>query len=266
MKRFFRTSRIDKRLRSAAIFFGVVVLYALLRAVPPVSRVFAYGEHIVLVAGTAVGSVIARATTSEDSLTAQLDICTNEVRMVTAQDALLRQELRNVDELEALLGYTRIAAHPMIAARIIERSLPEAGLVVIDKGTSDGIVVGSAVVVGDGQLFGVVATANTITSTIRITHNAQSKIPATILGRTRTIGLVEGQEGSVLHMAYIPEDTTIDVGSVVATSGLDGALPPNIVVGIVTSVSRQDTAPFLDALVEPLFDAREWTNVLVVRN
>lgn len=262
--RFFRSQRVDKRVRSAAIFLAVVLAYFLLRAIPPVGRLFSHVEHGLLVAGTGVGSVVQRVFSSEATISAQLSTCRENLQTVTSREAVLRQELRNVTELEALLGYVSESGAEAIAARITNRSLPEAGTVTINKGTNDGIQNGSAVIVGDGQLLGTVVAVDVSSATVRLVHERQSKVPAAIWGRTRTIGLVEGQNGSVLHMEFIPTDATMNEGDLVVTSGLDSALPPNIVIGLVTTVLREDTAPFLEALIEPLYDAREWTNVLVI--
>lgn len=262
--RFFRTPRLDKRVRSAALFLAVVLVYLLLRAVPPFGRVLGYVEHGLVMTGTAVGGVLGRLFTSETSVAAKLSTCTEDLQMVTAREATLRQELRNVTELEELLGYVRSTGAVAIAARITNRSLPEAGSVTLDKGSADGIAVGSAVVVGDGQFFGTVIAVDVQHATVRLVHEKQSNVPAAIWGTTRTIGLVEGQNGSVLRMKFIPLDATIREGDVVVTSGLEGDIPANIVIGLVTSVVHEDTAPFLEARIEPLYDAREWTNVLVI--
>lgn len=247
-----------------AMFLAVVLAYFLLRAIPPVGRLFHFVEHGLVVAGTSVGGVIGRVFSSEDSMSAQLAACTENLHTVTAREAALRQELRNITELEQLIGYVEESNVTAIAARVTNRSLPTAGTVTIDKGTDDGIQDGSAVVVGEGQLLGTIVAVDTDSATVRLVHVRQSKVPAAIWGRTRTIGLVEGQNGSVLHMEFIPIDATVNEGDLVVTSGLDGALPPNIVIGLVTSVIHEDTAPFLEALIEPLYDAREWTNVLVI--
>lgn len=262
--RFFRAQRVDKRVRSAAIFLAVVLAYFFLRAIPPVGKLFGYVEHGLVVAGTRVGGVVGRVFSSEDSMSAQLAACTEKLYTVTAREAALRQELRNITELEQLIGYVEESNGTAIAARVTNRALPATGTITIDKGADDGIQDGSAVVVGDGQLLGTIVAVDTNSATVRLVHTRQSKIPAAIWGNDRTIGLVEGQNGSVLHMEFIPLDATVHEGDLVVTSGLDGALPPNMVVGLVTSVIHEDTAPFLEALIEPLYDAREWTNVLVI--
>lgn len=262
--KFFRSPRIDKSFRATAVLLCVVLGYFLLRAIPPVGTVFGYAEHGLVVVGTGIGNMLARVVADSDTVSGQLATCTEQLQTVTAREAALRQDLRNVTELEQLLGYVRSANVVPVTARITSRSLPESGTVTVDKGRNDGVTIDSAVVVGDGQLFGTVIAVDDNSATVRLTQEKESKVPAAVWGTTRTIGLVQGQSGSVLHMEYIPFDATIAEGDVVVTSGLDGGLPPNIVIGLVTSVIRKDTAPFLEALIEPFFDAREWTNVLII--
>lgn len=262
--RIFRSQRLEKGIRSTAIFLAVVLAYFSLRAIPPVRTVLGYAEHGLVVVGTGIGTLIGRVFANSDAVSTARDVCEERLRTVTEREAALRQELRDVTELEQLLGYVRENATHAVAAKILVRSLPHEGTVTIDKGTEDGVTEGSAVVVGDGQLFGTVVQADAQSARVRLVQEKESNIPAAILGSTRTIGLVQGQNGSVLHMEYIPSDAAIAVGDLVVTSGLDGGLPPHIVVGLVTSVVHEDTAPFLQALIEPLYDAREWTNVLVL--
>ena len=261
--RLFRSQHLGTHIRSTVIFLALVLGYFLLRAVPPVGKIFRSAEHGLVVVGTSAGNMMSRVLTSPESTAAQLATCTERLQTVTARESTLRQDLRDVTELEQLLGYVRTNSISAVAARITNRTLPEAGTVTIDRGTVSGIVRGNAVVVGDGQLFGTVIATSENTATVRLVQERASKVPAAIIGTTRTIGLVEGQSGSVLHMEYIPSDATIAEGDVVVTSGLDGGLPPNIVIGLVTSIVHNDTAPFLEALIEPLYDPREWTNVLV---
>lgn len=261
--RFFRSQHLGTHVKSAVIFLALVLGYFLLRAIEPVGKIFRSAEHGLVIIGTSAGNMASRVFTSAESTATQLVTCTESLQAVTARESILRQDLRDVTELEQLLGYVRTNSVSAVAARIINRTLPEVGTVAIDKGTANGIVQGSAVVVGDGQLFGTIIATSENSATVRLVQERASKVPAAILGTTRTIGLVEGQSGSVLRMEYIPSDATIAEGDLVVTSGLGGGLPPNIVIGLVTTIIHNDTAPFLEALIEPLYDPREWTNVLV---
>jgi cell shape-determining protein MreC len=262
-----RQSRITKTgygLRTAGIFFAIIIGYLLLRAIPPVGRVFNRLEHGLVVIGTGIGGIISRVTSSESSTNSQLNICSDRLAEASVQITNLSEQAKNISELESLLGYIQEAKVVGVVARIITRSLPETAEVTIDKGSQDGIVSGSAATIGRGHLLGVVGSVNSGSAQVRLVNSKVSSIPAMIINTSRTIGLVEGQNGSVLRMQYIPLDATIHEGDVVVTSGLAGNLPANIVIGIVTSVIKVETAPFQEALIEPLYDDRTWTNVLVL--
>ncbi len=262
-----RQSRITKTgygLRTAGIFVAIVLGYLLLRAIPPVGRVLARVEHGFVVLGTGIGGIISRVTSSESSTNSKLNVCTTQLALATTQVAGLSDEAKNIKELEAMLGYVAESHVTGVAARIVTRSLPETSELTIDKGSSDGVVSGSAVTIADGHLLGVVTSVANGSAQVRLVHSQASSIPAMIINSDRTIGLVEGQEGTVLRMQYIPLDANVHEGDVVVTSGLAGGLPANIVIGLVTSVISVETAPFLEALIEPLYDDRTWTNVLVL--
>lgn len=264
MRRLIGTPRTPRGLRTAGIFSGIVAAYFLLRSITPIGAAFGVIEHGFVVVGTGVGNAIGRITRSEASTSALLAACQEQLQSAAVKETMLREDAKSVTELEELVGYVRESGAKGVAARVIARSLPDAATLTIDKGSHDGIIEGSAVVVADGHLLGVVTEVSDGAAEVRLVHNKLSRIPAAILGNTRTIGLIEGQEGSLLRMQFVPEDAVIRQGDLVATSGLEGEVPQNIVIGVITSVIDKDTAPFLEALVEPLYDARTWTNVFVL--
>lgn len=264
MRRLMGTPRTPRGLRTAGIFAAIIAGYFILRSFSVIAQVFYPLEHGFVVLGTQVGNVTSRVLRSEQSTSALLAQCEDRLRTSTVHEAALQADAKSVAELETLLGYTQEANSTNVLAHVISRSLPDAATIALNKGQQDGITVGNAVVIGDGHLLGIVTGVTESSSIVRLTQSRESKIPAAILGQTRTIGLVEGQQGSVLHMQYIPEDAVIQAGDLVVTSGLEGSLPYGIVIGIVTNVTKEDTAPFLEALVEPVYDARTWTNVLVM--
>lgn len=262
--RIFRSARVEKGVRTAAILMAVVLAYLLLRNVPPIARVLSYVEHGLVTIGTGVGTIFTRLTTPEDSLQAQFAICEDRLRATSEREAALADANHRVNELETLLGYIQENTAKGTVARIIARSLPDTATVRIDKGSSDGIALGNAVVVDDGHLLGVVTEVRATSADVRLVHSSQSHVPSMIVGHSRTIGLVSGEGGSLLHMDYIPQDAVIGEENLVVTSGLEGEIPANLVIGVVTSVIQEETSPFLQALIEPLYDAREWTTVLVL--
>lgn len=262
--RIFRSPRVEKGVRTAAVMLAVVIAFLVVRRIPPVARVVNAVEHVFVVVGTAIGNVIVRVTTPEDSLHAQLAQCEDRVLGSTEALAAMADAQQRASELETLLGYVQTHTQPSVVAHVMTRTLPQTATVRLDRGSRDGIAVGDAVVVHEGHLFGLVTAVTDTTADVRLVHSRESRIPAMVLDRNRTIGLVGGQEGSLLHMEYIPQDATLEEGNIVVTSGLEGGLPPNLVVGMVTTVIAEETSPFLEALIEPLYESREWTTVLVL--
>jgi rod shape-determining protein MreC len=65
-------------------------------------------------------------------------------------------------------------------------------------------------------------------------------------------------------MEYIPQETEIDVGDIVLTSGLGGILPKGLVIGQVTEVVQRDYALFQAAVVRPAIDLSRLELVLVI--
>ncbi len=261
---WYTADRIRVRTKRIGIFFGVLVLVWLLSHTTAGANVFHGIQERLYRAGAAIGRVTSRMFTSEDSLSAQLNICTNRLGAAVAQSADAFAYQRETTEWRALVHYKERTAQQGVAAHIIARDTPEEAIVTINRGSQDGIGEGAAVVVGDGMLFGVIDTVTETSSTVRLTAHAASAIPGAILGTETTIGLVIGKEGVLLSMEYIPQSTVLATHDIVVTSGLGGKIQSGIVIGTVDDVIAAPSAPFLRAAIRPVHDSRVWTTVLVM--
>jgi rod shape-determining protein MreC len=245
-------------------FFSILIIFWLLSFLPTVSAVFHTVQAKVYGTGALIGRATSRFFAQEDSLSAQLNTCTNHLSAAVVRAAASEAHAQEVEEWRTLMNYQTRASASGVPARVIARDTPEESTVTIDRGTVHGIQPGSAVIIGDGVLFGIAEyVADTIT-TVRLTDHPKSAIPGAILNIRNTIGLVTGQEGALLAMDYIPQHSAITVDDVVVTSGLGGHIPENIVLGIVTSIIATPSAPFVQATIQPVHDSREWTAVLVL--
>ena len=252
------------RAKRLAVFVGVVVVYIVLRRVPVLHTADAWARHQLVRFGTAVGGAIERVVASEDSLSARLNACEESRMALGTEHAELLVLADEAAELEYLLGFASALKADRIAARVVSRSVGGTSSVTLDRGANDGVTTGMAAVIGDGILYGTVTDVGNTSSTIRLTTDRQSAVPAAIMGEPRTIGLVRGQEGALLSMEFIPQDAKVDGGDVVVTSGLDGAMPEGLVLGTVSAVVVQESAPFKTAVVEPLHDPREWSTMFLL--
>lgn len=261
---WYTANRLRVHTKRVSIFFGVLVALWLISHTAPGANILHGIQEYTYRAGAALGRVTSRIFTPEDSLFAQVNVCTNRLEAAVAQSADAYAHQQEVKEWRALMRYEERVKQQGITAHIIARDTPEESVVTIDHGAQDGVTEGAAVVVGDGMLFGVVHTVAATSSTVRLTAHNMSAIPAAILGEETTIGLVVGKEGALLSMEYIPQSVVLAKHNVVVTSGLGGRIRNGIVIGTIDDVIATPSAPFLRATIRPVHDPRVWTAVVVL--
>jgi len=205
-----------------------------------------------------------RVTTSPDSLRAKLDETEHRLQSQSIEAARLSILERDVKELETLLNYQQTITVQSKTARILARSADSEQLILIDKGENDGLSEGLAVAVADGHLIGVISQVQKNTSTVKLISDQTSKIPAMVLSDAKITGLVEGKGGFLLKMDFIPHETNISADQIVITSGLDGAIPPGLVIGSVSSVNKVDTELFISAEIQPFVAPDDYQRVLIL--
>ncbi len=171
---------------------------------------------------------------------------------------------QQISELNDYLFYVPEVGYKKIISKIISRSVEGGNLIIIDKGAVDGIDVGMGVVLEEGNFIGYVDEVNEQSAKIILATNTMSKIPATISGNNYTNGIVEGRDGFLLKMDFIPQSEVIKIGDSVITSGLGGNYPYGQVIGVISEVIKNESEPFQQALIEPLVDVRDHIYVVVL--
>lgn len=89
-----------------------------------------------------------------------------------------------------------------------------------------------------------------------------------IAQRTRAQAIVEGlghEADYRARMAYLRERDEVRVGDVVVTSGMDQIFPPDLSLGVIEEVSRDEHKLFQDAVLSPTVDFGRLTEVFIVR-
>jgi len=204
------------------------------------------------------------------------DIETLRARNADLEEALIQfqgelVELREVasdyQRLAELLDYTSIATNQeQITANVIANADPNNLLrtIVIDRGARDGIAVGMPVVTKQGLLGRILNVTANAARVLLITDPTSS-----ISGRlqtTRAEGTVIGQLSGDLNMTFIPLSASVQEGDLVITSGLGGNLPPDIVIGQITSRRQFEFELYQEAVVRSLNNFDTLEIVLVITN
>lgn len=179
-----------------------------------------------------------------------------ELNSLAQENELLKKELKFVQE----------SGLKFVAAKIItgvSDNLSKS--VIINRGQSDGLQKGMAVVADNGILVGKISEVYDNFSKVLLLIDDKSKVAAAIQNQTETIGLVEGQLGLSLIMTNIPQDQEIKLGDLVVTSGLEGPIPKNLLIARVASLSASPSEIFKTAILSPIipFDNLSYVEAIV---
>jgi len=132
----------------------------------------------------------------------------------------------------------------------------------LDKGSSDGIRKGMAVVTPLG-VVGQVVSVTPRTAKVLLLTDANSGIDV-LVQRTRARGIVSGslENGTVLK--YVKRSEDVQEGDRLITSGVDGVFPKSLLVGTVIKVVKQHIGLFQFIEVLPAVQPARIEEVLVV--
>lgn len=137
---------------------------------------------------------------------------------------------------------------------------------VIDRGTSDNVKVGSAVVIKD-NLAGKVTKVSAYISEVSLTTNPLLKFAAKT--STGVLGVVKGQGNGDLLFDNVLLSEHLEKGQLILTSGdlkIDQTgFPPDITVGQIISIDKNPTDLFQRAKLKTLIDFSKISEVFVVK-
>ena len=189
-------------------------------------------------------------------------------RVAKAESAVgENKELRDLVQLGPAGG---IQGREAVTARVIGRS-PTVwySTVTIDRGSSSGVGVNDPVITGDG-LAGRITDTTSGTAEVTLIADHRSAVSAEVLpnGPSGVIKPEVGDPGELL-LDFIEEDTEVDEGQMVVTSGwragyLTSLFPAGIEIGKVTEATVDEQETYQRVHVRPFVDLREMEIVQVL--
>lgn len=192
----------------------------------------------------------------------------SEVEQLRAQNLQASEFAAENERLRALLGYKQSATQfDLVAARVIGREAATwSSMIVIDRGTSDGVRENMAVVTEKG-LVGHVMEAGLKSSKVQLIMDPRSSV-GTLVQRpeSRVTGIVEGDmnDPTMPRMVNIPKTADVQEGDVIVTSGFGGVYPKGIVVGKVTSVKNESGGLLKYGVIETSVNFQKLEDVAVI--
>ncbi len=159
----------------------------------------------------------------------------NEAQLLQWQAAARRLEAENKN-LRDLLNFVPGPEPGYITARVIaDTGGAFVHSLILNAGARDGVAKGQAAMTGEG-LVGRVAGVGSRSARILLITDLNSRIPV-LVGPNRTRAILAGNNSDNPKLIHLPSGETVSAGDRVVTSGHGGALPPELPVGIVTSVN-----------------------------
>lgn len=177
-------------------------------------------------------------------------------------EALETENMRLRDLLDSSL---KVGEQVQIAELIAIDLDPYKQQVVISRGSSSGVFEGQAVLDADAVL-GQVSHVDPLSATVLMITDPSHALPVEInRNGLRTIAVGTGLINE-LELPYLPNNSDIQLGDLLVTSGLGGHFPQGYPVAIVTQVTINPGQPFAKILAKPSANLERTHEVLLVRS
>jgi rod shape-determining protein MreC len=192
-----------------------------------------------------------------------------------AENENLRREILDNTEivaenarLKALLDYRKAAPQfdTVVAAVIARDPAAWTNVIVINRGTNDGIAKEMAVVTPQG-LVGNVVQAYGNSAKVQLILDPRSAVGALVQRpESRVAAIVEGNPAKPLSpkMINIARDADVIKGDKIITSGFGGIYPKGILLGEVTDVVNEEGGLLKYAVLKPAADFDRLEEVAVI--
>lgn len=188
-----------------------------------------------------------------------------ENSQLTAQIAGLKDEKRENEILREQLSLIPSEKFNLEGSWVIGQDPQRSGSwIMIDKGSSNGIKEGMAVIVSDGILAGKVNEVFRNSAKVSLLSDFSSSINVLDL-ETGSKGIVRGEFGLGMVMDMVSQSDALNEGDMITTSGLGGNTPKGLLIGKIKEIKLADDKLFKQALITPSAKYSKLEVVFVVK-
>ncbi len=192
------------------------------------------------------------------------------VQQLEAETRRLESVALQNEQLTSLLGVRASLDYETLAAEVIGRQIsPTERIVVLDRGTEDGVSVGDPVLGGEGGLIGSIMEATSNRSVVLLLNDTRSVVIG-LIESSRATGEVDGRLSGPLAMIDIPTTEAVGIGDRVVTAGLDlghdirSPFPRGLLIGRVVDVRTDPNTVVQTAMLQPAASLEKLEYALVI--
>jgi rod shape-determining protein MreC len=166
--------------------------------------------------------------------------------------------------LRAMLEATSRVANEIRVAEIMSVSAnPFRHVLVVDKGTRDGVYDGQAMVDANG-VVGQIIEAELLSAQGILISDPDHALPVEVnRNGLRTIAVGTGQFDR-LDLPFLPNNADIEEGDLLVTSGLGGAFPSGYPVAVVDSITRKPQEAFAEISARPAAELNQVREIMLI--
>jgi len=168
------------------------------------------------------------------------------------------------NELRRLMNSSEVLDDRVIVSEVVSVSPdPFSHELVINKGRSDGVHEGQAIL-DAGGLMGQVIQVSQITARVLLVSDSSHAVPVEVVRNgLRAILLGTGKANS-LELVHVPDTANIREGDLLVSSGLGGRFPRGYPVAEVSRISKEPGEPFITIEATPTATLNQSRMLLVV--
>ena len=171
------------------------------------------------------------------------------------------------DRLRKLLDLRERLAIPLLAAEVLyDAADPYSRKVIIDKGTKQGVDLGSPVL-DEAGVLGQVTRVHPLVSEVTLVVDRDLAIPVLNV-RTGARSVAYGDAsigGSAMELRFTGSNADVREGDLLTTSGVDGVYPPGLPVATISRIERRAESAFAKIHCAPQALVNGVRHVVVVK-
>ncbi len=194
-----------------------------------------------------------------------------EVTSLKTQQLLYDVRLQKLAALESenmrlrrlLDSSSKVGERVLIAELLAVDMEPFSSQIIINKGRSDNIYLGQALLDANG-IMGQVTRVEPLTSTATLITDPNHAIPVAVnRNGLRTI-LIGTGSSKQLDVSYFPNNADIQIGDLLVSSGLGGRFPQGYPVATITEIGIDPGQPFARVKAKPTAKLQRSREVLLI--
>ena len=193
-----------------------------------------------------------------------------KIEELEKQNTAMKINLQRIDVLENEVSRLRSIKSQMdnnlknikIAQITQNDVIPNKKSVQINVGSNYKTKVGQTVM-GVNGLLGQVVEVNVYSSKVLLITDSDSNVPAKIARTGQQIIIKGRSQDNLLEVSFFPNDSEVESGDLIITSGQANRFIPSLKIGRVVEVIRNEGERFSQVIIKPLEDVDKVSEVIL---